>query len=698
MDSIYQSPKYSRIVDYINFNNVVTLRSGFLNDMKVDFNTNWYEWKSEGDPIRERAPFYVYWEFPKNLSGKLCIKGKFFIIDENNKFKFFSNKKTKCISISENKKTKVLAFNISTSDQLEVKFNKTSLFKLIETFKIFFSISICILFLKSFFKINYEPIIITLTISLVSFFFIDITRDFRGFFEHKYLYLGAGGDALTYWGFARDMMHSFLKGNIVYAISGSEDIFYYMPGYRYFLFIQSLIFGETQIFGWFFIILTPSIIFFLLRKLTTNFNAHIITFLFTVFFIMNFYRGVFMHGEALAYPIALLSIIYAIKTSDLNNNYKLKNKYILYSCLFMVIGIFCRPNLLVPAFLIHLYLLYKNLNVRSFFSFLLGYLPLLIMPLHNIFYGGKLVLITSSALIPGNMENSFGNWADVFKDIINGNLNTDKVYIFASHFMKYLTGPAVQPLYLLIPIAIILIVWRLIKTFEVKPLDIISKYKGDPFFIIYLFIFGTHFVCWFFKPGGRYAYLAFILTFILIINFVIDFIKENSNKEFDIVKKLNSYFDNEFLKKPKNLKYFILSCGPLGFFPIASGTLCSFVFAIFGYVVNVNYGWVYTFILSILALIFGTYFCFKLKNNISKSDPSWVVIDEAAGQLIVSAFSGLNPLIHFIGFLLFRFFDISKLSLIKKSEKIRFGIGIMADDFLAALVTVLILLCFNLFY
>ena len=48
--------------------------------------------------------------------------------------------------------------------------------------------------------------------------------------------------------------------------------------------------------------------------------------------------------------------------------------------------------------------------------------------------------------------------------------------------------------------------------------------------IIYLFILGTHFVCWFFKPGGRYAFLAFILSFTLIINFVLDFLKENPIK------------------------------------------------------------------------------------------------------------------------------------------------------------------------
>ena len=117
-----------------------------------------------------------------------------------------------------------------------------------------------------------------------------------------------------------------------------------------------------------------------------------------------------MHGEALAYPMALLSIIYSIKTIDSKNNYKLKNKYILYSSLFMMIGILCRPNLLAPAFLMHLFLLYKNFNIKSFFAFFLGYFPLLLMPLHNLVYGGKLVLITSSATIPNNMENSFGNW------------------------------------------------------------------------------------------------------------------------------------------------------------------------------------------------------------------------------------------------------------------------------------------------
>ena len=109
-----------------------------------------------------------------------------------------------------------------------------------------------------------------------------------------------------------------------------------------------------------------------MKKLTTNFNAFIITFLFSFFFIINYYKGVFMHGEALAYPMALLSIIFTIKTIE-EKSLILKNKYIFYSSIFMMIGILCRPNLLAPAFLIHLFIFFKNMNMKSFLSFSGGY-------------------------------------------------------------------------------------------------------------------------------------------------------------------------------------------------------------------------------------------------------------------------------------------------------------------------------------
>ena len=51
----------------------------------------------------------------------------------------------------------------------------------------------------------------------------------------------------------------------------------------------------------------------------------------------------------------------------------------------------------------------------------------------------------------------------------------------------------------------------------------------------------------------------------------------------------------------------------------------------------------------------------------------------------------------FIGFLLFRFFDISKLYPVNKVEKIKGSIGVLADDIVAGLMTCIIILLIKQF-
>jgi phosphatidylglycerophosphatase A len=63
-----------------------------------------------------------------------------------------------------------------------------------------------------------------------------------------------------------------------------------------------------------------------------------------------------------------------------------------------------------------------------------------------------------------------------------------------------------------------------------------------------------------------------------------------------------------------------------------------------------------------------------------RKDPSHVVIDEVAGQLVtlIGAPVSLAPML--IGFLLFRAFDISKPFPIRRLEKLPEGTGIVVDD------------------
>ena len=169
MDSIFINPKFSKIVQDIDFKNVRESRSGFLNGMKVDFNTNWYEWISEGDPKRANSPYFIYWEFPKNLGGDFCIKGKYFIFEKNNKFFFKDNKNFECIEIKKNIATRILAYNISSTDQLQVKYKSPQFYLFTKIFKLILLTFISIIFIRTFFKLNYEPVLITIVFSLYLF-------------------------------------------------------------------------------------------------------------------------------------------------------------------------------------------------------------------------------------------------------------------------------------------------------------------------------------------------------------------------------------------------------------------------------------------------------------------------------------------------------------------------------------------------
>lgn len=81
-----------------------------------------------------------------------------------------------------------------------------------------------------------------------------------------------------------------------------------------------------------------------------------------------------------------------------------------------------------------------------------------------------------------------------------------------------------------------------------------------------------------------------------------------------------------------------------------------------------------------------------------KEDPQAVVIDEVLGYLTTLAFInpvGISQTLWAIGlaFLIFRFFDITKLGPIDKSQHLKMGIGVVMDDFLAGIIGNFLLVC-----
>ena len=129
----------------------------------------------------------------------------------------------------------------------------------------------------------------------------------------------------------------------------------------------------------------------------------------------------------------------------------------------------------------------------------------------------------------------------------------------------------------------------------------------------------------------------------------------------------------------------IASLGPIGFLP-ASGTWGSLIALPFVWLL-VGTPWL--FILALLSFVIGVLVIRPLIENKEEKDPSFVIIDEFMGQLLVFCLlnkTSFSPVMLIFGFLFFRIFDILKpwpASFFDK--KVRTGFGVMMDDLCAAL-------------
>ena len=135
---------------------------------------------------------------------------------------------------------------------------------------------------------------------------------------------------------------------------------------------------------------------------------------------------------------------------------------------------------------------------------------------------------------------------------------------------------------------------------------------------------------------------------------------------------------------------------PIGRFKYAPGTLASLIALAFGYYIliflNIKFFLLFVFIFVILSY----FLCEAHIRLFNEKDPKEIVVDEFGGQFIallgIIDSNNINYILISLlsSFLLFRFFDITKLGPIKKLEKLPGGIGILADDLVAGLFAFLI--------
>jgi phosphatidylglycerophosphatase A len=134
----------------------------------------------------------------------------------------------------------------------------------------------------------------------------------------------------------------------------------------------------------------------------------------------------------------------------------------------------------------------------------------------------------------------------------------------------------------------------------------------------------------------------------------------------------------------RRVAVFLATCGYVGYAPVAPGTFGSAAgLAIFALVRMSGSSLVELATIVVLFAI-GVWSGTEAERHFGGVDPGPIVLDEVVGMLITLALLPINITGAIVGFLIFRALDVVKPWPSGRFERLHGGLGVMADDGMAA--------------
>lgn len=153
---------------------------------------------------------------------------------------------------------------------------------------------------------------------------------------------------------------------------------------------------------------------------------------------------------------------------------------------------------------------------------------------------------------------------------------------------------------------------------------------------------------------------------------------------------------NKIIKDPNYLLAFGFGAGFIKPAPGTWGSALGLILAL-EVLKMFNHSKTWLFVFAVFCFLIGIVICTKAGKLLNQVDDSRIVWDEITAMFFIVVFLPQHTwLSYLLAFLLFRFFDITKLFPIAQLEsRFKNGFGVMLDDLIAGCYTILLL---NLIY
>ncbi|MDD5680734.1 MAG: hypothetical protein PHI59_05800, partial [Candidatus Omnitrophica bacterium] len=457
-DSVFSNPKYSRIVDDINFSNLTEFRGGFANSSD-------YNWYGASDIKRESMPFFVMYELsPASVNSSLCWTGFCLWEDLNGHYQLIYNQTAGCRKITRSDigkkvfgvainsreqsgfwsrfkgfKAKIKSFfsnkktdyvreeNVESSLSMHLILSPVLRFsavlkKVVEILAVFLILNLMVRIDRRRFLL--ASLIIAIAAIIVCLYCPHL-------FGQYYIHEG-GEDGMTHETLGRGILINVLSGNFMEALRAGEDVFWNTPGFRYFRALEKLFFGDTNFGNLAVTLILPYVLFGFLA----NFISKKWAFWATMVFILGIFPGSHpLHNngfatyygyvmvtrggwpDVVAYTAFLGALTLLLRYAKTQNGAYFWYGFLAHFLLFVTV--FMRPQFAITVLIVVVYFAGKlmvNRRFKEIFLSWLGFTPIFFPLWHNYFFGRKLYLFTGSVQMAVTMPPSV--YIDACKELL----------------------------------------------------------------------------------------------------------------------------------------------------------------------------------------------------------------------------------------------------------------------------------------
>jgi hypothetical protein len=551
-DGIFDRAAYSRRVTGIDFSDPVRLRLGFINELG-------YNWNSRASDVirahRDRRslaflhqwtlamPWFVLYRFPADFAGSaLCWRGEVLWEGADGNFEPVTHADMQCRTLTPADVGRDI-FGVAIAHELAMRLVPTwhaRLRQLVEPALALVATAAALALL-----VRVRPRRVVLPFALIA-----VTLVVAMFNDASFLGgvrpFDSGDDGLVYDGYARMMLRQLIAGDVAGALKGVEPVFYFTPGLRYLRAAEHLIFGESYLGYLSLVLILPFLVFALFRHFLPLRWALALTLVFAVapvgvLFGSSLVQYVKWAARGFADPAAYIFFLaaFVLLLGGLGEGPRDRFDRAFGAGLLFALALFVRPNiapaagiLLAGAGLAAL----AQRQYRRVAGLGVGFAAVLGMALHNWVYGGALVLFTTTAELPRLLVMPPSAYLAALAELAHLNFAGEHVARAMRQIAGWLAGPSEFAAMAPLNAAAILVLLR------------VALWRAaDPWLrLTALATLVQHGVALFYPPDGRYHYLTWLLTQLVVAAWI-------HGEGVDIVRRWFPRFTQRVAKHPASL-------------------------------------------------------------------------------------------------------------------------------------------------